>query len=245
VSGKIPPQCAQPWVGGVKEIDAPNIPIFTVPKGWYACFGHAAMAHPVGAGEILAVSSPALWTNKYLPDADNAVLATDLVLGRHRADIAWLVQPRHTANVGAGSQSLWSLVPSRVKDALLLMLAAALVVVLCRARRLGRPVAESAVLRVRGSELTLATAYLWQRAGRPARAATALRTEARHQVADRLGQGRSTSPEILATLAAGRTGIDRGRILATLDGSMPTSDQALSNLAEDTTELLWSISGER
>jgi hypothetical protein len=247
VSGSVEPGCSQPWVAGVGEIDASAIPAFRVPDGWHGCFGQGpdqalVMSRPVGAGQVLAVTSPTLWTNKHLPEAANAVLATNLLLGAKRADIAWLVPPRHPSSVGAGSLSLWSLVPSRVKDGLLLGVLAAVVLVLSKARRLGRPVAEAGVLQIGGSELTLATAYLWQRAGRPARAASVLKADLRHSVADRLGQTRSTTPEILSTLAAQRTGMEREQILATLDGAMPTTDDALGDLARDATELLGRIS---
>jgi hypothetical protein len=136
--------------------------------------------------------------------------------------------------VGGGRKSLVELVPRRLRAAGIGLLAAFVVACLWRARRLGRPVPEPLPVRLPGSELVVAVGNLWQQAGRRDRAGDILRHDLRRTLAERLSLGRDAAPEVVAEVAASRTGLDRQRILAALTAPVPPSDATLVALAQFT-----------
>src|SRR5205807_3951525 len=108
-----------------------------------------------GRGDIVALGGLAPFTNERLGGADNGILAVTL-LGPGR-------QARVTVLYG-GRRTLYGLVGTNVKLALVQLLVAFVLLALWRARRLGRPVLELQPVVIPGYELVTAVGNLLQRA---------------------------------------------------------------------------------
>jgi hypothetical protein len=230
-SGSLRPACDAPWVSGVGSVDPGGDPLLEVPPGSYPCFsqgrGAFAVATPVGAGVVVSLGGPDLWSNAYLAHDDNALLAADLLAPARGDAVAWLVEPR----IGGGTQTLWSLVPGQVKLCLLGLLVAGLAACAWRARRLGPPALEEPVVPVPGSELVIATGHLLARNRRFKDAAELLRGELRRELGARLGQPPGSSPATVARVAASRAGTPQDETVAALCGPPPSNEPELLALA--------------
>jgi hypothetical protein len=229
-SGPLAPDCAQPWVAGVTSIDDEADPLLAPSPGTGACFGAGgaafAVEQPDGRGAIVSLGGPELWQNSQLDQADNALLAANLLAPGPGTTLAWLVQ-----GVRAGQTTLWSVTPTRVKLSLLLALVAAVVVVAWRARRLGRPVIEAPVVPLPGSELVAATGRLQARRRQTGWAGAVLRGHALATAQARAGV-HGAEPAAVAEVLAGRFGLDREQTLATLSGPDPANEEELVGLAQ-------------
>jgi hypothetical protein len=140
------------------------------------------------------------------------------------------------AAVGAaeGDRSLSDLVPDSVREALVQLLIAFVVFALWRGRRLGRPVAETQPVQIAGSELVVAVGNLMQTAGRPEAAASQLRDELRRDLTARLGLPPNATADVIADIAAARSGVARDRVYSALTDAPPTSADALLRAAQET-----------
>jgi hypothetical protein len=145
---------------------------------------------------VVALGGADLWSNRYLAQTDNALLAADLLAPAKRYTVGWLLTPR----VGSGNATIWSLVPSRVKALLAALAVAALAACLWRARRLGRPVLEVPIVPLPGSELVVATGHLFEKNGRFEESAALVRAEVCGQLGSRLGHGGLPADEVVAAL---------------------------------------------
>ena len=58
-----------------------------------------------GAGVVVALGGADLWSNHYLSDTDNALLAADLLAPAKGDTVGWLV----TSRVGSGTATIWSI----------------------------------------------------------------------------------------------------------------------------------------
>lgn len=243
-AGRLRPGCGLPALQDVSEIDVPGAPLFdlgaTLDKTGQTCFrdrvrgtdrdaAFLVTSHH-GRGTVIALGGPDPFVNERLAKRDNSVLAVRLLAPAPGAKVTILQPPR----IGEGDKSLTDLVPRRVKMALLQLLVAFLFVCLWRARRLGRPVTEPQAVELAGSELVVAVGNLAQQAGRRGEAATVLRDDLRRTLAERLNLGRDTPIDVVADVAAERTGIDRATVLHALGGDPPASDAALVALAQST-----------
>lgn len=205
-----PPDCDLPALADVDEVVHAQWDTLRVPEDEevVACFGDAEMAWLVvrseGDGTIVALGSAAPFANRALDEGDNAVLAAAL-LGPAPGD-RLVVVPR--PGVGEGDQRLVDLIAERVWHGLALLLAAVLLAVVWRARRLGRPVPENLPPVVPSAELARSIAELLHRAGSRQGAAERLRADARSIALRVLGVPASTPPSTLASLAAERLDID-------------------------------------
>lgn len=237
MNGAVVPGCPLPAVRDVGTIDPSGGTALRPPLGSTACFsapggGAFMVVMPLGTGELVLLGGPDLWTNAHLGRADNAVLAASLLApagnGPPRpSPVQWIVGPR----AGGGHKSLLSLMTPRVKEGLVELLIALAVLALWRARRLGRPVVETPVVELPGSELVVAVGHLLQQGGRHDDAAAILRATLRRGIADQLGVAPTASPDTVAAVVAARTGLDRGMILATVAGAPPAGDADLVALA--------------
>jgi hypothetical protein len=227
--------CSLPATQGIGQIDPTGGVLLRRRPGVTACFsgdsgGNAyLLAAPVGRGTVVQVGGPAIWTNGRLGHLDNSVLAVNLLAPRPGTRLVWL---RGRA-VGGGHASLWQLVPARVKEALAVLVLGGLLVAAWRGRRLGRPVLETPPVEVPGSELVVAVGHLLQQGHRVEQSAALLRSELSRTLVDRLGVAAALGPEVLAEVAAARTGMDRRAILATLAGPVPTDEAGMLRLAQD------------
>jgi hypothetical protein len=233
VQGSIPTDCSIPAVRGVGAIDpAGGITLRPAP-GATGCFfasdaGAFLVVQPLGAGELVLLGGPDLWTNAELAKDDNSVLAANLLAPTATSPrVQWIVGLR----AGGGHQSLLQLMPPRVKEGLVQLLVALVVLALWRARRLGRPVIETPVVELPGSELVVAVGNLLQQGGRYDDAAGILRATLHRGIVDQLGVSPVAPPDVVATVVAARTGLDRDMILATVAGPPPTADGELVALA--------------
>jgi hypothetical protein len=200
-----------------------------------------AVAHDEGAGVVVALGGADLWSNAYLGEDDNALLAADLLVPRPGYTVSWLLAPR----VGGGTATLWSLVPTRVKACLAGLAAALLVACLWQARRLGRPVLEDPLVPVPGSELVVATGRLLARNDRRQETASLLRDELCGQLRARFGQAPGTAPATVAQVAAMHVQLPPREVLDALAGPAPLDERQLLALARTLQQLREEVLGGR
>lgn len=186
-------------------------------------------ASPAGGGTIVAVGGAGVWVNENLGDADNAVLAGALLAPRPGTSVAILVPPP----VGAGTKTLAELLDDGVKQALLQLGVAFLLYALWRGRRLGRPVDEPQPVELAASELVLAVGDLLHQGRHRGRAAATIGDDLRRRLAERLGLPANAPAETVADVAAGRTGVDRDRLVGVLSPVPLKGDGELATLAAD------------
>lgn len=213
-----PGDCPLDALEPVGRITAPAGTVHEVPDGAVGCYprngGWWLVAREEGEGTVVSLGGPQTFTNVELGRADNALLAASLLLPPEDGAVAVLDAPPPAA----AEAGLLDLIPTGVKLAIVQLLVAFGVVVLWRARRLGRPVVEPSPVEVPGSELVVARGNLLQAAGAPGHAAAFLRDDARRMLTERLGLVPAASPETIADAAAARTGAERAQVLAVLTG---------------------------
>ena len=106
--------------------------------------------------------------------------------------------------------------------------------VLWRARRLGRPVLEPQPVQLAGSELVVAVGELLQRAKGREQAASVLRDDLRRWLAERIGLPPATPAEVVAeAVGASRAAGDltADEVLRVLAGGRPADEDGLVALA--------------
>jgi hypothetical protein len=232
---QLTPACGSPAAAGVASIDATGGILLRPRAGIQACFpgddrGDAyLLSTSVGQGTVVEIGGPRIWTNGRLGKEDNSVLAANLLVPRPGTHVSWL----SGRSIGGGHQSLWQLIPSRAKEGLWQVLIVGVLVALWRGRRLGRPVVESQPVQIPGSELVVAVGNLLEQGRRREQAATLLRADLRRTLADRFGLAAASPPDVLADVAANRSGVDRQLVLATLAGPLPADDVSVLRLAEN------------
>lgn len=223
--------CRAPWVKGVAHVAPEGDPVLEVPSGGYPCFAQAGSAFAidsrVGAGAVVSLGGADMWSNSGLADDDNAQLAADLLAPGTGYRLAWLTTPW----VAGGNQTLWSLVPGRVKLFMAGLAIAALTACLWRGRRLGRPVPEEPLVPIPGSELVLATGRLLARNRRCDEAATLMRADLTARLRARLGQGERTEAATLASVVAVHSGLSSDEVMAALTGPVPENEEELLAVA--------------
>jgi hypothetical protein len=233
LQGNLFADCSSPAVAGVTSIEIATGVALRPPPGATGCFhppdgGAYLLVQAFGAGQLVLLGGPDVWTNAHLGQQDNSVLAADLLAPvAPGPPLEWIVGPR----AGSGHKTLLQLMPPRVKEGLIQLLVALAVLALWRARRLGRPVTETPVVELPGSELVVAVGNLLQQGGRYDDAAVTLRAAVRRGISDQLGVPAGASLETVATVVAARTGLDPNMILATVAGPPPTGDAELVALA--------------
>lgn len=191
------------------------------------CFGGSVRARPTGAGDLVVIDTPRYFTNDLLDEGDNAVLAAALLAPSGTERVAFI-----TAEAGTGEEGLVDLVGSNVLQALAQLGVAAVVYVLWRGRRLGRPVAERQPVRHAGSELVSAVGRLLSGRRRPGETAAALRADARRHLVERLGLDPRTPIEQLVGAVVARTGLDPGLVAGALELRPVTTDDELVEIAD-------------
>jgi hypothetical protein len=238
--------CDEPAFADVNRVLVPNAVLLQVPDGGFGCFTDGSadaylVSAPVGRGRVVQLGGGGAFINSRLDRADNGFLAVTLLAPERTSRVA-VLQP---AIVRAAGKSLTELVSPRVKLAALQLAIAFAIVVLWRARRLGRPVLEPQRVQIAGSELVTAVGNLLQRArGRP-QAAALLRDDLRRMLADRLGLPASTPPESVAAAVSERTTLASDRVLAALVGPEPANEEELVVLAQTIESIRQEVSRAR
>lgn len=222
--------CDLPSLSSTARIEVPDALLYRVRSESVGCFkrgeGAYLVARAEGRGTVVALAGGGPFTNELLDHADNAVLAVGLLAPRPGTQVS-VLEPDAP---GSGDEGLLDLVPRRLSAGLWQLVAAFGFVVLWRARRLGRPVAEPQPVEVAGSELVVAVGNLLQHAGRRDEAAGMLQLQLRRDLAERLGLPFDSPPEHFAAALA-PFGVDEVEVLAALSPSALADDRALVALA--------------
>lgn len=210
--------------GMADRVESARWAVLTAPDATRRCFpvgeGHGLVVVPMGEGEVVVTGAVDALVNRELDDADHGQLAVALLApsGDGRVTVLW------DARIGSGDVALLDLVPASAKRAFWVLVAAAVLYALVRARRLGRPVAERLPVRVPASELALAIGDLLGHGRHRDAAAGRLRADLRREVALALHLPVDTPPDVLVEVLAERAGdgLDRqGLGVALLDGPVP------------------------
>ena len=233
--GRIPlaggPECAIPALSSVGGVNLEgNILLHAVPDqtGCYpAGSGFALVVRDQGEGTVVVIGGPAMWENANLGHADNSVLAASLLAPTPGTNVTFVGESRF----GGGNKSLLSLISPRIKEAFWGLLAAFVLLVLWKARRLGKPVVEELPVELAGSGLVAATGNLFQESRQRSHAASILRTDLKQLMVDRMGIDPRLSDESAAQVVSSRTGIPLERMEAAFLGPPPRSDDELVALA--------------
>lgn len=239
--------CSIPPLSNLTRVDPSGGVLYDSDAATQSCFtrgdGAFVVADPRGEGWVVAVGGAGAFVNARLDSEDNAALAANIAVPRSGTRVAFL--ERANPGTGEGDKSLSDLVPTRVRMALAQLLIAFVVFALWRGRRLGRPVAEVQPVEIAGSELVVAVGNLLQKAGRPEIAAERLRSDLHHDLTARLGLPVTTPPDVVADLAAARTGVPRDAVARALAGPLPTTPDALVIAARDVEEVRTAVLGSR
>lgn len=199
-----------------------------------------------GQGTVIALAGAGPFTNHDLGQADNAVLAVNLLVpsAGTRVEVVSDLAPDAVTPPDA-QRSVWSALGRRWQVALLQLIAVALAVALWRARRLGRPVREEQPVELAGSDLVSAVADLYQAGGRRQQAAANLVADCRRSLAERLSLPPATEPEVLARVAAARTGLSVEQVMMAVVPPVPATDADLLVLAQAATRVQQEVARAR
>jgi len=203
------------------------------------CYGSSAASPLIqlsdsGGPTVTVLGSGSALTNERLGQDGNAALAMNLLGGS--SQLVWYLPTLGELLTSLGQQerrSLWELIPSGWKWAMLQALLAGVLFALWRARRLGPVVTEPLPVVVRAAEATEGRARLYRKIKATDRAADVLRAASRDRLAPMVGLTATSDPHALAGAVAHRTGRPAQQIEALLYGAAPATDEALVKLADD------------
>lgn len=230
--------CALEALSEVERVQPGGGTAFAVPEDGVGCYDQGAgpwlVATPEGQGTVVATGGAQFLTNRAIREADNALLAVSLLLEGPGSVVA-VAAPDFTAEQAQG-QGLADLVPDAARVLALQLLAAFVVVILWRSRRLGAPVVETSAAAVPGSELVLAVGGLYEQGQASAHAAALLRQDVRRSLRAALGLGAAAGADELVE-AAVDAGADRGLAERVLLGHGEVDVTGLVELAQDVERL--------
>jgi hypothetical protein len=198
-------------------------------SGADSCFGDGfralVVAEPLGNGTVYSVGSRDLFTNAELDEADAAVLAVSLLAPRKTgAKVAFL----GPSVVDFGDQGVSDLVPPRVRNAIMQLLAAFLIYALYRSRRLGGVVAEPVPVRIEGSELVLRAGVLSERAKDPTSTAEVLRVDFVARASRALALGKDPARTMLIERVCAESGADPDQLRFALESPVLTDAELVA-----------------
>src|SRR5262249_43338157 len=186
--------------------------------------GYASLVRYQRGGRVITVLGTGIpLTNGDLGNNGNAALALNLLANDSR--IVWLM-PGPVAGAGAGSGSVYGLIPRPVYLVIAEIAVALVLTALWRMRRFGPLVFEPLPVVVRASETAEGHGRLYRSRRARDRAATALRTASVTRITSRTGLPQTASPEAVCQELARRTGRGEGQIHAMLFGPAPGDDAA-------------------
>lgn len=242
-------------IAELQELDQPRNPgrpVLVGPSDRY-CFGYPEGAQvvlsPVGAGRIVTLGGPELFTNATLseriqpgeePTADNLndngpLLAAMTEMGEG-SSLA-VVRPFGAATGDDEGQSPFALLGPGVRGALAQLGLAALILAIARARRVGRHVDEPLPVSIAGSEHTEAVGELLRRRHDPAGTAALLRSQILFAARRQLGLDATVDDRAVARAVAERLRQPAGAVGAVLLSAPVTSEATLVRLANDLEDL--------
>ncbi|HEX6256426.1 MAG TPA: DUF4350 domain-containing protein [Euzebyales bacterium] len=206
--------------------------LFETPDDAAACFpaadGAWLVAEPLGRGHVIALGDPSPLTNARLAVADHAPLVVGLLTPGGGREIE-IVRP--VLRTAGDDETLSDLVPTGVRTMVGQLLLAFGVVVLWRARRLGRPLRDASRVRLPSSDLTAAVGALLARNRTRSSAARRIVAGSRRRLTRQLGLSPDAADDEVARAVAAVTGEDAGRVTTLLDPPPPTDDPELLEIA--------------
>ena len=183
-----------------------------------------------GDGTVVAIGGAGMMVNAALAEGENAPVVSALVAPQVGTRLL-VLEPGPLAGTSTGRRTLSELIPAGVWRAILQLGVAFVLYAAWRSRRLGRPVPEPAPSPIAGSELVAAVGTLLDRSRSPGHAADLLRRDLRRFLGDHLGVPPDAPADVVATVAAERSGADEADLRAALGGAPVTDDQDLAALA--------------
>jgi hypothetical protein len=228
------PQCAAPAavIAGSAELGRLT---YQASESATRCYpgdgGYGLVSFTAGGRQVTLLGDAAPLENENLAADGNAALSIGLLDTHQR--VTWLIPLAVAPQASAGAQQdITDLMPSRLKQALVWLAIAMIVVALWRGRRFGRLVREDLPVVVRRAEVVVGRARLYQRSKSRDSAAEALRSGSRDRLARRLSFGANPRPDLLVDALATRTHRPAADLSALLYGSTPVDDRALIALSQ-------------
>ncbi len=182
-----------------------------------------------GDGTVVAIGGAGMMVNASLAEGENAPVVSALVAPQEGTRLL-VLEPGPLAGASTGRRTLSELIPAGVWRAILQLAVAFVVYAVWRSRRLGRPVPEPAPSPIAGSELVAAVGTLLDRSRSPGHAADLLRRDLRRFLGDHLGVPPDAPADVVAAVAAERSGADEADLRAALGGA-PVTDRPGSGRA--------------
>jgi hypothetical protein len=166
--------------------------------GAVQCFhgeqGSFLVVRRIDQGEVVLLGGPTPFTNEYLRDEDDGVLAWNILGAPGEPVVLGPALPQ-----GAGRPpGLWGLLPPVARAVLLQLAAASVAFAIVSGRRLGSPVDERLPSPIPATELAVATGRLYRRSRAASHAATILQRRFLARVGRRLGLGSTPSEDQVA-----------------------------------------------
>jgi hypothetical protein len=232
-----PGSCSIDVLGGLRGLYVPDGVLYPVGPVEPKCFGDGTtsfvIARSIGGGTVVGLGDNEILTNENLRRADNAGLATALLVPEDGARVVVLLGSdanRAPADIGTGEETLADLVPQWVWMALVLGGLGFVVFAVSRSVRVGRVPEEPLVSPIAGSELVQARGALMQRAGHAPRAAWLLQLKLHRDLCDEFRVDTTAPLAELDGAVATRRGTPPGTIESLLRESID-NDQALLTLS--------------
>ncbi len=138
--------------------------------------------------------------------------------------------------IGAGDQTLWQLIDTRVKVMFAGLVVAGLLYVLAVSRRLGSPIEEPQPIELPSSSYVEAVGRLYERTPQSrVRSSQILRNDLRVDLARRVGMATNATAVELAVAVGGASG--RDELVRILDGPPPSTDEEFVQLSRELLEI--------
>jgi len=229
---EVEPACVTAVAAGVDRIvaRASDTALIAANDAFVSCFpagdGALLITRRHGAGRVTLLGGSSPFTNGLLREADNAVLAGQLV--GPPGDVAF-AGPGSAA--GAGTGDVWMTLPEQGRAAVIAVVAAGVAFALVRARRLGAPALEEPIAPIPASELVRAAGRMYRRTRAAAGAGRVLREASIARLSRRLRLA-GEEPDVPSALARA-TGMPESDVAAVLVGPVPSTDEELITLGRD------------
>lgn len=243
------PQCDSELTMGVERIEPQrhnSYDVFEREPFTTSCFpatgGSFMTESRLDSGRVVALGSGTIFTNGQLGEVDNSVLAMNLLLSSESSTITVLETRDVTTS---GDEELGDLIPESVNALIWQITIAGVLLMLWRARRVGKPITEPQQVELPGSQLTVAVGNLMQNAGQIDGAAQILRADLRRSIGELIGMNPNTDIELLAAAVSERTGVDKTLLLYALIDRPVASSRDLVDLAQTIEGLHREVSNAR
>lgn len=242
---RVDTDCVLPVALGVRTIVIGSTDaVFRPSPGGIACFHREAGAflvqRRVGRGTVIGLGDLTPLTNALLDDADDVVLAWNL-LGRDGSVVIGTPVPAGAAE----PRGLWDLLPAPARVIVFQMVLAAAVFALARGRRLGRRPDETAPSPIPATELVTATGELYRKGRVAGHAAGVLRRAFLDRASRRLGVPRDAPQEQVVEAVAAAAALPEDEVARALGRGDAASERELVAAARGVERIERRMEGDR